>query len=232
MKVIFLNTWNGKQKTAIQNFLRDHMETTDIFCFQEAYDDMRAIAQNLLVDFDEYYGYAFGFDDSSGTEDFAQATYVRKKVAVIETKEVVDKNHVRGLGLLSSVNFQGKEVHILNYHGVSMPKHKLDTPDRLKQSADLASYFHSFNTPLILGGDFNFLPETNSYLQIKDIINRELVIDSKIKTTRNRLYWDRRPQKHLYSDYIFASNDVVVNGLIVPEIEVSDHLPLILDVSF
>ena len=53
MKIIFLNAWNGKVKNEIEKFIIEQSGDTDIFCFQEVYDDMREISQRLLPNYKE-----------------------------------------------------------------------------------------------------------------------------------------------------------------------------------
>ena len=59
MKIIFLNTWNGKMREGIADFLREQSADTDMFCLQEAYDGMREICHEILSDFTELTAYKF-----------------------------------------------------------------------------------------------------------------------------------------------------------------------------
>jgi len=68
---------------------------------------------------------------------------------------------------------------------------------------------------------------------------RNLIKDFKIPTTRNEYAWKHafekrglnRPYfgKQLFADYVFVSPEVKVNKFEVSKIEISDHLPMILD---
>ncbi len=231
MKIVFLNTWDGKQKTEILEFFKHHAPSTDIFCLQEVYDDMRALIQEYLSDFNEEHVYQYGFKTETGTEDWAQATYIRKTLPVLRSVTQFKGETPSGLGISTEIQYKGGVLHILNYHGISQPKNKLDSEERIHQSKDILSYYADKKGSKILGGDFNFLPETEAYRTLSEGGYRELVQEYKVPTTRNHLYWDNRPQKHLFSDYIFVSKDVDVKGLLVPEVEVSDHLPLILEIG-
>ncbi len=60
---------------------------------------------------------------------------------------------------------------------------------------------------------------------------QNLIKDYQIKSTRNRLSWELWPEdKQHFADYVFASPEINVVEFSVPDIEVSDHLPMI--VSF
>lgn len=228
MKIVDLNTWDGKQKEEITDFIKSQLDDTDIFCFQEVYGEMRSIAQSLLPDFQEVYQYQFGFEHETGVEDYAQAIYIRKDIQIIKSEVLFEDSFESGLGLEIEIKTKEGVLHLFNYHGVSRPKDKLDNEARLNQSQKIIDYFSSLEGRKLLIGDFNFLPTTQSYnLFIKAGYN-ELIMSNKIPTTRNRLFFDRRPEKHLFSDYIFVTPDIEVKKFEVPNIEISDHLPVIL----
>ncbi len=230
MKIIFLNTWEGKQSDGFYDFIKQHIPDTDIFCFQEVYDNVRDLLSKLLIDFNEVYKYQFGFEFEKGIEDYAQAIYIRKNIKVLKSEELFKNSTKAGLGLAIDVELDGTILHLLNYHGISRPKDKLDTEARLGQSKKIIDYYNNLSGAKILGGDFNFLPETESYNMFIKRGYKELIKFNNIPTTRNRLFWDNRPQKHLFSDYIFISKEIEPKKFQVPNIEISDHLPLILEI--
>lgn len=231
MKIIFLNAWNGKQEVEMREFLQQHAADTDIFCFQEAEDSFRIIAREYLTDFTEEYRYLDGFDTPRGREDWSQATYIRKTLSVIQSSTAFNTGDPAGLGIVTELELHGAKVYILNYHGVSYPKDKLDSEARLKQSHNIIEYFSNKPGLHILGGDFNFLPTTESYRMLAEYPYKELIAEYKIPSTRNHLYFDNRTDTHLFSDYIFVSPQIKVRELTTPDILVSDHLPLILEVE-
>lgn len=171
MKIISLNVWNGKQKDELCQFLENEIPTTDIFCLQETYDDFRATFGALFKDFNEIYTYRSGFREGESVEDYVLTTYVKKPLKILESKilfcEAKENSNVYGAGVDVSIESSGTVLHILNYHGVSRPKDKLDTSERVEQSSKITSYYQSITSPKILIGDFNFLPTTQSYETIK-----------------------------------------------------------------
>jgi endonuclease/exonuclease/phosphatase family metal-dependent hydrolase len=60
---------------------------------------------------------------------------------------------------------------------------------------------------------------------------RDLISEFSIDTTRNHLAWDRHPTKMYYSDYIFVNEMVQLERFEVPKNEVSDHLPMLLEIE-
>lgn len=219
----------------LHRFLEKEVGSTDVFCLQETEDNFRENFAGLFSEFTGIHEYRFGFRDGDKIEDYALTTYVKKTLEIGKTEILFDElqpdDRVMGLGIDTQLNIEGSLIHILNYHGVSRPKDKLDTPERLNQSQKIMSHYAKIGGPRILIGDFNFLPSTQSYESIRGGEYRELVIDNGIPTTRNELYWSQRGLDHKYSDYCFVSPEIYAESFLVPSIQVSDHLPLILEFS-
>lgn len=227
MKLIFLNVWNGKIKGIIK-FIEDNRQDTDVFCFQEAYNEMKSICKDELSDFQETYAYKY----VALEEDFPQATYTSKNVKVLSSEILFEGKMDCGLGIYTQVEFKNINVHICNFHGLSKPGDKLDNSGRLNQPRGLVEFFKDKEGLKIIGGDFNLLPETESIKMFEKNGYRDLIKDFKIPTTRNQLAWEKYPDnKQYYSDYVFVSQEVKVKKFSVPDVEISDHLPIILDIE-
>jgi endonuclease/exonuclease/phosphatase family metal-dependent hydrolase len=84
----------------------------------------------------------------------------------------------------------------------------------------------------VLIGDFNLLPETESVRLLEAGLSN-LVIERAIPSTRSRLnpYYGT-PQEQPHADYAFISPGLRVTGFEVPDVAISDHLPLILDLAW
>ncbi|MEI8344227.1 MAG: endonuclease/exonuclease/phosphatase family protein [Candidatus Moraniibacteriota bacterium] len=226
MKIVFLNTWNGKIQDKIAEFIKEQVNDTDIFCFQEVYAEMKIICKELLADYVEISAYKFVIKN----DDFPQATYVRKNLNILSSEIIFDRDMDCGLGIYLQIKNADKNIHVCNFHGLSQPGHKLDNPNRLKQSRGLIDFFQGKKGAIVIGGDFNLFPETKSIQMFEENGYGNLIKDYKIATTRNKFAWEMYPEsKQYYSDYIFANGEVKVKNFLVPSIEVSDHLPLILD---
>ena len=119
----------------------------------------------------------------------------------------------------------------MNVHGKAMPGHKLDTPARIRQSRNIIDFLKGKNGPKIIGGDFNLDFHTKSVKMFEDAGYRNLIKEYGIKDTRgevNHRQYTSSEQQY-FSDYCFVSQDVKVKDFKVPDIGISDHLPLILD---
>lgn len=228
MKIIFLNTWNGKVQNAIKDFIEEHKQDTDIFCFQEVYAEMKQLAQQTLTDYAEVEGYKRVDDD----DEFPQATYIKNSIPLLSSGTILEKEENTGLGLYVQIQHEGKDLYVCNFHGMSRPVDKLDNPGRLRQSEELINFFKNKQGLKIIGGDFNVFPETKSIRMFQENGYRDLIKEYAIPTTRNRLAWERFPNdKHYYSDYIFVGPEITIKNFSVPDIEISDHLPLILEIE-
>jgi endonuclease/exonuclease/phosphatase (EEP) superfamily protein YafD len=69
----------------------------------------------------------------------------------------------------------GKKYTIVNIHGHWDPKGKMDTEERLKQSRLIVDLISHIKTPVIICGDFNLLPHTESVKIIENAGMRNLI---------------------------------------------------------
>lgn len=232
MKTVFLNAWNAR-RPEIGEYITEQAQTTDVFCFQEAYETMQALCAKLLPDYVVYQDYK----STSEGDTFAQATYVHKRHTVVSFGSILKDVPNTGLGLYVEIEGDkgeegqnGRTVVIGNAHGISRPGDKLDTPNRIIQSQELITFFGPFfesESEIIIGGDLNLFPKTESLGMFEQAGYTDLIKKLGITTTRNQHAWDRHPNnKQYYSDYTFISSSVELVSFEVPHNLISDHLPL------
>lgn len=118
-----------------------------------------------------------------------------------------------------------KKLRILNYHGI-WTKEKIGNEKTLKACQKINQLAKKVDCPVIIVGDFNLFPDTESMKVFKDF--RSLVDEYNIQTTRPKSNELSHLQRNVI-DYILISTGIKVNSFQVPDIDVSDHLPLILD---
>jgi len=261
MKLISLNTWGGKVYRPLMNFVKKHSKDTDIFCFQEMSDTKSDVTQcgefranllseikGILSNFQVFYfpvAGGFDFDANSIAYDltFGQAMFVNNSIKVNSqdnyfiTKEdnfqILKKdfsNLPTPLQYLSLVN-NGRVYHIFNFHGTPMPSNKLDTKKRLTEAEKVKKITNSKTGQKILVGDFNLLPNTRS-IKILENDMRNLIKEFNIQRTRSKFSpFYGRLDFQKFADYIFISKGIKVKSFEVPKIEISDHLPMILEFS-
>ena len=227
MKIVFLNVWGDHVQDSLVPYLEEHAKDTDIFCFQEATDNMKLRCKAAFTDFIESSDYKYISDN----EYFPMSIYTNKNMQVLSSGTLMADGMDRGLAMYVEIKTQHGSMFVCNVHGRSRPNEKLDNPGRLMQSRDIIDFFKNKLEPVIIGGDFNLFPETESIQMFKKQGYRDLIEEFGIDTTRNHLVWDRYPIKMLYSDYVFLNDKVVLKSFSVPKNEVSDHLPLILEIQ-
>jgi endonuclease/exonuclease/phosphatase family metal-dependent hydrolase len=119
----------------------------------------------------------------------------------------------------------GKRLHALNFHGLWDVNGKHDTPARVQQAKNLRAIVERFEGPLVLGGDFNGLPNSDSARILEEAGLVNLVRTSGITGTRSPLY--ARKTRGSHADNVFVRGIRVVQFAVPETISVSDHLPLI-----
>ncbi len=246
MKLITLNTWAGRLKEPLNEFLRTQMQDTDIFCFQEIFNNYTGETDDYI---DEKGGNVHMLDEISAIltdydmhfcpvaeNVYGIAIFLKKGIEVIQSGEVTlysnpsfDTNdeasdHDRKMQWMHIKN-ANRDLMLMNVHGHWDASGKDDTSNRLEQSRRINEFIDTVGyTPKLLVGDLNLNPNTESIkLLEKSFIN--LVTKEGIATTRTELYTgaDR------HADYIFVSPEVFVNSFkVLPDV-VSDHSPLMID---
>lgn len=123
------------------------------------------------------------------------------------------------------IDIDGKELQIINVHGI-WNKDKVGDDRTIMQSKFILDNIRE-DIPVIVVGDFNLLPDTESIKILNDkLIN--LIEEYNIKSTRPT-FDDGLDVGNLVCDYVFVNDKIVVNDLKVINSNISDHLPIILD---
>ncbi len=165
--------------------------------------------------------------------------YIKSKYKIINTsnifiknkyKEITDwenwpGNEAKAVLVVDLELKNGEKIRIINYHGI-WTKEKIGNKETLNACRKINDLAKEVNYPVIIVGDFNLFPDTQSMRVFKDF--QSLVDVYNIKTTRpssNEL----SSLKRNIVDYIFVSSGIKVTSFKVLDSDVSDHLPLILD---
>lgn len=258
MRLISLNTWGGKIYKPLLEFIEKNLENTDIFCFQEVFSTTEDIHEdsgfrvNLYAEIakklDHHKGYfapclnnyltgAFQPNFTNYPLTSGLAVFIKKEIKVISHGDFFiykkrggfnprDLNSLpRNIQYLSLI-CRKEKFTICNFHGIWLKKDKKDNPARLKQSEKIKSFLDGVSGKKILCGDFNLDINTKS-IKILENNLRNLIKEYSVKTTRNKHF----PGREKFADYTFVSNDVSVENFTVPDINISDHLPMILEFS-
>ncbi len=228
MKLVFLNVWGGQRKDELLSYIEHHAHDTDIFCFQEASEKMKFDCAQLLKDYREISDSKF----ISYNDNFSQTLFVRKNIKIISSGTLLADDVTVGLAVYAEIEIGGKRAYVCNVHGCARPSEKLDSPGRLHFSAYLIDFFKSKDVPVIIGGDFNLDQTTESVQLFEKHGYRDLIQEFSIETTRNHFAWDKYPGNEMYySDYVFINEHAQLKNFAVPKDEVSDHLPMVMEVE-
>ncbi|MBI4363646.1 MAG: endonuclease/exonuclease/phosphatase family protein [Candidatus Doudnabacteria bacterium] len=243
MKVISLNILGGRVFEPLKSFLTNEALDTDFFCFQEVYDspsdqmindgaksNIFLELQNMLPGFKGYYEKTL--DNCSGYVDVSLglAIFAKKGIKLQSGQTLIALHEDEPPTNLQFARFEqnGNRYTLAHIHGIVNPGSKTDSADRLIQSINIDRFLNNESGKKILCGDFNLLPNTVSIELIEQASMRDLIKEFGIKTTRSDLNFAKYPagNRQLFADYMFVSTDVNVTNFKVPKINVSDHLPL------
>lgn len=255
MRIVYLNTWGGRVSDKLFPYLQEMKGLVDIYLFQEIFnsnidDRIREGGRTRLylelsdIFKDSHVGYFSSSEDciddrpSRGLKiPFGLATFIKNTITPKEwgdffvfksRNSIIDndsKTFGRNVQYFKIPRNEG-DLMILNYHGMWNGNGKTDTPERLAQSEKIKLFLDKTDSEKILGGDFNLEPDTQSLAIVEEgMIN--LVKKFNITSTRTDFY--QKPVKH--ADYVLVSPGVKVKSFKVPNIPISDHRPLILDIE-
>lgn len=258
MKLISLNIWGGKIYKPLLEFIEKNSENTDILCFQEVFSTTEDIHEDsgfrvnlyaeIAKNLSHHKGYfapclnnyltgAFQPNFTNYPLTSGLAVFIKKEIKVISHGDFFiykkrggfsprDLNSLpRNIQYLSLISGKQKFT-VCNLHGIWLKTGKNDSPARLKQSTKIKKFLDGQTGKKILCGDFNLGINTKS-IKILENNLRNLIKEYSIKTTRNKHFpgWEK------FADYTFVSPDINIKSFQVPDVDISDHLPMILEFS-
>ena len=230
MKILSLNTWHGERIHELKEYLFTHLDTVDIFCFQESNGEN---IERILLEICniKQFSSVVATKITDSDRHYSLTTLVKKPLKLMSSQTLLDDNDAAtGQALATTiVTDTGQVLTVVNVHGVPFVQDdKLDTTGRLHQTEQIITYLSTTgNSPSVVCGDFNLLPETQSVTKFASAGYQNLIADYSIPTTRNKYAWKLHPVKQYFADYTFASNGIQVTDFAVPTNEVSDHLPMV-----
>lgn len=257
MQLISLNTWGGLLFKDLAQFIENHKDTTDIFCFQEIFkSDLKPSSKydfrpnfysdlkKILNNFQSFYAPSSKNHNLEGKVEFpiyfGLATFVKNKLEVTRNfDEMIFNKRYADVGnawetlpkniQISQIKKDGEFYNIFNFHGQWYPGDKMDTKNRINQSNKILKLLKKAPSKKILCGDFNLMPNTKS-MQILEEEMVNLIREYKISTTRVRKY-QTHPPFQKFADYILVSEDIKVLDFQVLDDDISDHRAMFLEFS-
>lgn len=232
MKIIFLNCWYLKIEQKLLQYV-DYLRSEDtIFCFTEVDEpSLLKISQKLIN-----HKFISNTDEilTDVNHFYAQAIFYPNKFKLLDKQKIFTFRNIRhdvGFDQVILLEIENKKMWVSNIHGKARPGHKLDTPARLRQSKTIIDFLKDRNELKIIGGDFNLMPQTKSIRLFEENGYIDLIQKFNIKDTRGKINAEKYRGRELqhFADYCFVSKDIKVKSFEVPDTEISDHLPLILE---
>lgn len=179
-------------------------------------------------------------DDVAHRQDFGLASFVAERLPVVGVDaSFVHRSFVEhdqwptgdrprvALGMRVVARPDDRAVTIVHLHGLRDPAGKHDTAARRGQAARLADLVERLRAPddlVVVGGDLNLLPDSETFDVLAGIGLVDLVGTADTRTARYT-----KPLRH--ASYMLVSDPGAVKHFEAPATpEVSDHRPLILDI--
>lgn len=126
------------------------------------------------------------------------------------------------------VEYMGDRIHILCWHGAWTAPPK-DTEETLRQAKIVARHLEGIVAPFIMGCDANNVIGGKT-IELVNNASKNLMIDSGVVQTTHPKIHKIVPRGYLI-DYVFVSRDIKLKSLRVPEVLVSDHLPIVVELE-
>ncbi len=241
MKVLSLNIWGGFCKEKLLDFFDKHQDV-DIFCLQEVYHNATArvstddspVTLNILAQIGlvlpNHQIYFFPIVD--GIYGIAMLVHSKMKILAHNNHMIHHNPSYIGRGPTHSrflqhleFEFKNDKMYIINIHGLWNGNGKTDSDARILQSKNIKDYISSMVDSVIVCGDFNLRPDTES-MAILNCGMRNLITEYKVFSTRTSLY----TKDEKFADYILISPAIKLTHFEVLNDEVSDHAPLLLEI--
>lgn len=251
-KFIQINIFKGKYLSDLLDFLKS--ENPDFISMQEVttggfnlYFDKHVSLFDLLGDCLKMHGVFHGDlklagDPSSvfGNAVFSKKRILKSNVVVLKKFRPVTNAELDGESgeireqidrhlLDAEIDLGTSTIHIMSWHGAwTAPPH--DTQETLRQARLVYDYVKTISSPFILGGDLNAIIESKAVGMIGELASN-LMMNSGVDMTTNIKVHKIAPRGFLI-DYIFTSKHFELIKLEVPQITVSDHLPVVASLEY
>lgn len=244
IKVVSLNIWRGEILQNLVQFIKD--QNADIFLFQEVYDGKDKMLlppayrfyEYFKELFPEYHGvYAPVLCDITKHGDIDEGLAIFSKFPVTASKTVFfdipytkfDNNAKKSFEdnpqaiLLAQFDVNGTPVTAFSVHGV-WGTDGLDNPRRLHMGGVIRDFVQGKEN-VILGGDFNLSSNTETIKIVSQGL--QSVFGDSLKSTFNMKHKTNPGYATAAVDMMFVSPQIKIIEKDCPQVDVSDHLPLV-----
>jgi endonuclease/exonuclease/phosphatase family metal-dependent hydrolase len=252
MKIIQLNTWQGRITEPLLNFIKttvpDILLTQEIFSYPAPVSPDSPWKQFSLLEqiatqnhFDHVFfspsGYLtlFGQKVGYGNAVFSKYAFNHTSThytggpgpAQFDNPNIYDNNAGRNFQHVR-INTGKTTLNLINHHGhwVDQPRGDAVSLERLQQVAD---YIATLTDPVILGGDFNLSPDSAPVQALQHTLKlHDLVADAHPSSTLSAAHY---VGINIICDYLLASPSLKVKSIQISEKIVSDHKAVIAEID-
>lgn len=246
IKFVTINIWHGRLLDKIIDFLKK--EDPDIIAMQEVYNgsnaswgrEFRTLEELKKIFISYNVSYAPLLDDVRpfgeipfGNTVFTKFPIVDEDVTFYDVpfgkiilEELLEKREFqyvpRNLQKVVLKIFD-KRIFVFNTHGI-WDTHGEDNDRRLAMGRTIIEEIGD-KRPLILAGDFNLQPYTKTIGNIQKYLKN--VFKGELTSTFNMKRKDNPGCATAAVDMVFVSDDIKVIDRFCPDVDISDHLPLV-----
>lgn len=245
VRTVSLNIWHGQTLPLVIDFLRS--EKADIVLLQEVYNSDIAgineryrtfqILQNELGY--QHSAFALAYHEKIDSGDLiphGNAVFanwpIKSNKAILMTKSTLDcyreiPEHWPILPALlqhATIEVDDGELNVFNMHGVW----DLDGDNfsnRRRQMRDVILAVVKGRPNVILAGDSNAKPTNQAMQDLASVLRP--VFNEELKSTFNMRHKDNPGYATAAVDLMYVSPNIEVVARAVPNVDVSDHLPLV-----
>lgn len=251
LKIVQVNIYAGKYLEDLVDFLKG--ENPDFVTTQEVTTNGFNLSGNLKSDLFEVFQANLNMhgvfngdlklkgDESSvfGNAVFSKYKIVSKNVVTLKEYRPVSLEELEGIKgnvrelisrhlLDATVVINESRFHIMSIHGAWTAPPQ-DTVETLRQAKVVADYLKTIKGPFILGGDFNNIPESRTIGIINEVAVNLMINSGVGQTTHPKIH--KIVPRGYSVDYIFVSEHFKLKKIEVPDVTVSDHLPVVAELE-
>lgn len=250
LKFIQINIYKGKFLDALVDFLKE--EKPDFISMQEVTTNKLNNCSDKTLNLFEYIKEKLGYDgvyngDTKLVDDqnssFGNA--VLTKLPVVGSNVVI-LNQFRSLTLSEMdhgqevwphvsrhvldllVKVDEKNIHAMSWHGAWTAPPQ-DTEITVNQAQKVADYLKGLGEPFILGVDMNAIMQSKAVETVSEAANNLMIGSGVLQTTHPKVH--KIVPRGFLVDYIFTSPEFKLKSLRVPQVTISDHLPVIAELE-
>jgi len=250
IKIINLNIWvGGILMDDILSFLKK--EDADVVLMQEVFDSrdpsLKPQYRSISI-FEEVLGYKYSkfapsFIEIIDGQKILQGQAILSKFPLLEVSNVFyDRPFVERINERDAfsdtprslqhvtADVGGVELHLLNTQGI-WGEDGNDTPRRLNMGDIIIKELQG-KKPLVVAGDFNINATTQTIANIEKHVKN--IFKNELKTSFNlkRKDIEKFPGfSRSVVDMMFVSDDISVLSSSCPDVDISDHMPLIAELE-